>query len=226
MFFRGIGCLSLLVFLLTIFGTVLPAASQSSSKKIAATSTQLKKEWAIVDGFRSAKFGMGEKQLLRAIAKDFKIPKSKLVWEVSKTEKTKTLTIRIPKLIALGGPADIVYILGYKSRRLIHVNIDWGKGTNDNISWAIAKEVLHISGELQTYFTKKRYQEGYLINGRKNDSTLFLFRGRDKKGRMILLRLLTSDRDDKKKDRKDLSLELSYIADPDNPDLFNAKEKR
>ena len=62
------------VFLLT--GGV--AQSQTTKKNKNKTSTiNSFLKWRVIDGFRSAKFGMTEEQVLRAIAKDFKISKKK-----------------------------------------------------------------------------------------------------------------------------------------------------
>ena len=182
-----------------------------------------KKKWKVIDGFRSAKFGMDEKQVTRAIAKDFKIRKSKVRREVHPTAKTTTLTLSVQNLIELGGPAKIVYILGYKSKRLIHINITWGINESKGV---LSKDIVNAANLLQTHFIKKRYQEGVIVNGQLNDTVQIIFRGRDKNGRMILLRLISGKvkkGQDKKESTKALTLILSYIQDPYKPDVFKAK---
>ena len=71
---------------------------------------------------------MNEKQVLRAITKDFNFSESKVGRLVTPKDKATALFIHLPKLLEFGGPADVVYLIEYKSKRLIQVNIDWGKG--------------------------------------------------------------------------------------------------
>ena len=93
-----------LALLLYSFSTGGLAESQSPLKTL-NTGQFITKQWKVIDGFRSAKFGMSEKQVMRAIAKDFKISKSKVKLDVHPTEKTTNLSITVPKL--LGGNATI-----------------------------------------------------------------------------------------------------------------------
>ena len=61
---------------------------------------------------------------------------------------------------------------------------------------------------------KQYLKEGFVANGRINDSTTIVFRGRDKKNRMILL-VLTAP-----KDKNSFLLRLSYMLDFENPDIL------
>ena len=185
-----------------------------------------KNKWKVFDGFRSAKFGMNEKQLLRAIARDFKIPRNKVSLQMNLMEKTKTLTIRVPNLLIQGEPADIVYILGYKSKKLTMINIDWGAGVTNNFD---PKKVLTSANLLRDHLMKKRYKrEGFLTNARLRDDLYIVFRGRDKNDRTILLRFkkpAPQKGEDFLAARKHVSLVLSYILDVKKPDIFNGKQK-
>jgi len=206
------------------FATTGMAEAQAPLKAPKATELS-KKKWKVIDGFRSAKFGMDEKQVTRAIAKDFKISKSKVRREVHPTAKTTTLTLLGQNLIELGGPAKIVYILGYKSKRLIHIDIIWSINKSKGV---LSKDIVNAANLLQTHFIKKRYQEGEIVNGGINDAVLIIFRGRDKNGRMILLRLISGKvkkGEDKKESIIALGLALSYIQKPEKPDVFKAKAK-
>ena len=58
---------------------------------------------------------MNEKQVLRAITKDFNFPKSKVGRLVTPKDKATALFIHLPKLFELGGPADVAYLIEYKS---------------------------------------------------------------------------------------------------------------
>jgi hypothetical protein len=221
MLFRSTGWLSFLVFILSLFFFGQPADSQTGLNKLSSK----QKEWRVIDGFRSARFGMTEKQVLRAIAKDFKVSGNQIEREISRTEKTRSLTMHTEQLLEKGGAADIVYILGYKSKKLIQVNIDWGKGVSDNFN---PDEVLSVANRLRQYFIKKRYkEEGYATNARLSDTSLIVFRGLDEQGRMILLNFVTPDSNEGtlKNAKKNVSLILSYIENAEKPDIFSSKSQ-
>lgn len=186
---------------------------------------QATKKWKIIDGFRSAKFSMTEKQVMRAIFKDFKVSKNKVERFKTPNERTTALVIHVPKLMELGGPADIVYILGYKSKRLMQVNIDWGKGVTENFD---GQDILEAANLLRQHFMKKRYQkESYAGNLKVSDTDIIVFRGKDEKGRVIVLRFKSPmvKKLSTKKAFKHVSLLLSYIADFRNQDIFQSKAK-
>jgi hypothetical protein len=78
---------------------------------------------------------------------------------------------------------------------------------------------------LGNHFFKKRYQEdGLVAHARLNDGSILIFRGKDQKGSMALLRL--SNPQPKDQDAKDLkvSLSLSYIEKPGKPDAYQLKD--
>jgi hypothetical protein len=169
---------------------------------------------------------MNEKQVLRAIAKDFKISKNKVKRSIHTEAKTTSFILRLSRLMEVGGPADIVYILGYKSKKLVQVNIDWGAGVTKNFD---PGDVVYAANLLRNHFGKRRYKkDGFLINANLKNGTVVLCRGKDKKDRMVFLRLKnpkTKESEDKKDAGKNLTLKLSYMLDPNNPDMFKAKTK-
>ena len=89
--------------------------------------TGTSQKWAVVNGFRSAQFGMKERNVIKAIKNDFGIGKKQVSRKVHPNEKTITLGIEVKKLLPESGTAKVFYILGYKSKRLIHINVIWGK---------------------------------------------------------------------------------------------------
>lgn len=211
---RSNGWLSFSVFLIILLGTGLQAESQAPLKKPAKTADPFKpnrqmlekskKEWAVIDGFRSSRFGMSEQEVIRAITKDFNISKNKVDRRILSAQKVTALIIHTPKLMQVGGPADIVYFLEHKSNKLTRINIDWGKGVTDNVD---DKDILSAANLLRNHFVKKRYKkEGYTFNNRLDKNNILVFRGRDKKDRTIILRL----QNNKPKKEKNLSLILSY----------------
>jgi hypothetical protein len=225
MFFRSTVWLGLSVFLFTLLGAGLPAESQAPLKNKTTTSREPTKDLAVavIDGFRSAKFGMDEKQVFRAITKDFNFSKSKVERLVSSKEKITTLTIQHPKLMKIGGPAAINYGLGYKSKRLTQIVIEWGKRVNNNYS---AKEIISIGNVLRNHFLKKSYKRtGFAFNKPQpnHKRSIILFRGLDKKGRMIVLRL--QGYETKKGDKKHAKLILIYHEKPSKQDIFQRRAK-
>jgi hypothetical protein len=214
---------SLVLFILSVFLFTLinVAADAKTSNKVPKP---LNKTWAQVTGFRSAKFDMDEKKVMRSIGKDFKISRSKVKRSVHPVEKTTNLEITVPKLMAAGGNAKIGYLLGMRSKKLMQINVIWGLGADKN---ATTNEVVAVANLLRTHFIKKRYQEKhYLVNGQLNENTLVVFRGTDKKGRMILLVLTTQphkDGEDKNTPKK-AQLILSYKLNPGEPDVLTIKD--
>jgi hypothetical protein len=198
------------------------AHSQTSRKKEQEPTINHTKEWRVVDGFRSAKFGMDENQVLQAIIKDFKVPKEMIARGSNPTEKTTHLVISLNNLILPGGVTQINYSLGHKSKRLKRVNLYWGEGVSEKIDPELVTAVANI---LSTYFKKKRFKkEKYLLGGKFSDGTICVFRGLDKNDRMIFLTLhtLNSKKNDKK---KRIRLKLSYLQNYRDPDIFSSKDK-
>ena len=113
-------------------------------------------------------------------------------------------------------------MFGYKSKRLIQVNILTGHPVDTNVT---PQQVVDSGNLLGNHFFKKRYQEdGLVAHARLNDGSVLIFRGKDQKGRMALLRLSNPQPNAKKGDDLKISLTLSYIEKPGEPDAYNLKE--
>jgi hypothetical protein len=176
--------------------------------------------WADIRGFRSAKFGMDKKRVLKAISKDFKINKDKVKRESSPIEGTSSLELTVPKLFSTGGTAKLGYVFGAKSKKLMHINIMWGNTIAGDVK---AETLVHTANLLNKHFAKKRYKpEGLVSNGALSKTSTMVFRGKDKKDRMLLL-LLTSPSTTAtltpQEQTNQVRLVLSYIENPENPDV-------
>tara|TARA_B100000953_G_scaffold293096_1_gene281055 strand:- start:730 stop:1491 length:762 start_codon:yes stop_codon:yes gene_type:complete len=234
-FFRSSNWFFLLILIYFLLVSGLPVEAQAPTridklvKKNATSSTETgktlfeslkKNRWADIKGFRSAKFGMNEKSVYRAIATDFKLAKSKVKKTTDAKEHTTGLEIIVPDLFSTGGTAKVGYILGYKSKKLIHINVLWGRGAAEKVD---GKDVLTTANLLRTHFLKKRYkEEGLVANGKLSNTSTVVFRGKDKKNRMILLMLGTQLKEEGMTDEQIInstSLVLSYILNPDEPDV-------
>ena len=221
--FHKIVLLAFGVFIFTLSAELENAESQFSNNDETET-VNTNKKWAVIDGFRSAKFDMNEKQVLRAIARDFKIAKSKVKRKTHAANKTIVLKIEVDNLMPIGGTAHIGYILGYKSKRLMHINIVWGIGLTKEKD---TREVVTLSNILRAHFNKKRYQKKNFISyGQLTSTHKIPFRGQDKKGRTIVMHLLFPKNMDGKGGNpvNNRILKISYVENMDEPDLFDFKK--
>jgi len=196
----------------------------SSKNEELATDGSIKntKPWASIDGFRSAKFGMKIEEVKKAIRQDFFIQDGKIDTVTHPTEQTQSLGITINKLLPISGKSRVVYVFGFQSKRLIQVNILVGHPADTDIT---PQQVVDSGNLLGNHFFKKRYQEdGLMAHARLNDGSVLIFRGKDQNGRMVLLRLSNPQSTKNKDEKMKISLTLSYIEKPLQPDAFQLKE--
>ena len=92
------------------------------------------KSWAKIEGFRSAKFGMEMREVKDAIHQDFGIPDRKITTITHPTERTKSLGITVDNLVPNAGKSRIVYVFGYRTQRLIQVNILMGHPVDTRVT--------------------------------------------------------------------------------------------
>ena len=88
-----------IVFLALMFGVVYGTVLSAPGKSFAKTAMDSSQPRVSVDGFRSARFCMRESGVMRAIFKDFKIPKSKVTKITHPTEKTTSFGIDVSNLL-------------------------------------------------------------------------------------------------------------------------------
>jgi len=211
--------------LISVLAIVTSGVSMFSSKSgELATDKTIKntKPWANIDGFRSAKFGMRIDEVKQAILRDFGISDSKIDAISHPTEQTQSLGISIDKLLPQSGKSRAVYVFGYKSKLLMQVNILMGHPVDTNIT---PQQVVDSGNLLGNHFFKKRYQEdGLVAHARLNDGSVLIFRGKDQKGHMALLRLSNPQPKEGNKEDLKITLTLSYIEKPEQPDAFQLKE--
>lgn len=95
---------------------------------------------AAVNGFRSAVFGMNEAAIRHAIAGDFNLQGNAVQSVVNPQNQTQNITIQVPQLIGALGKANVDYVLGYRSHRLMEVVVVWSAtGDPANAGPAILK---------------------------------------------------------------------------------------
>jgi hypothetical protein len=220
-------CLFGLIYLLQVSGLAVKANAATDKTTIAIEKPDnslfdliKKNPWSNIKGFRSAKFGMDEKSVYRAIAKDFNLAKSKVVIVKDGITQTSSLTISVPNLFSTGGTAKIGYVLGYKSKGLITVNVLWGVGAAEKIN---GQSVINTANLLRGHFLKKRYLKNKLaVNGKISNNQTIIFRGQDQKKRMVVVLLTTGTMPkggNTVESLNKVSLLLSYVKDAENPDV-------
>ena len=184
--------------------------------------TGASQKWAVVNGFRSAHFGMIEFDVKQAIKNDFGIEKNQISRKVHPNEKTVTLGIEVEKLLPESGTAKVFYILGYKSKRLIHINIIWGRPVNQSPD---AQAIVATANQLRNHFAQKKYQKkGFALNVQLGEGVILVFQGKDRKGRAARLLLSNPKIGGDEKAGQNITLTLSYIEKPLDPDVFRIKE--
>jgi hypothetical protein len=165
---------------------------------------------------------MNEEQVRQVIRKDFPAAAGKISNAIQPSEKTTVLSVTASDLLPNTGNARISYIFGYRSKKLIQVNIVWtseGNATSD-------ETLIGTANSLRDYFAAQNYKPDTVVANRQlAENTIVVFRGGDLRGRMVLLVLsgvaATARSDDKKDPRPPpFTLELSYIADAAHPDVF------
>jgi hypothetical protein len=179
-----------------------------------------------VTGFRDAQFGMTEPEIRAAIKKSFAVKDADIKTSSDATEGTILLIVRVESLDPGPGPADITYIFGNKSKRLIQVNVAWGEDApNKPIS---ANAIVAAGARLERYFLGFSWrQDTTRVGIPLSDNTVILFAGEDEKKGVVRLVFdgtkyqmnregyQTTFADSKGSPK----LVINYIADRDNPDV-------
>jgi hypothetical protein len=177
------------------------------------------KSASIVEGFRSAKFGMSEADVRAAIVKDFALKPDAIRTQENQAELTHSLQITVPDLLANGGAAEVSYVLGYKSKTLIQVGAVWSKATDA----AMTPERLFSNANiLRAHFMNEGFRPDTISVNTPVNGGLLMFRGSDARDRSVLL-LLQGTFETKENNQRVLTptgLLLFYVADAKSPDVF------
>jgi hypothetical protein len=179
-----------------------------------------------VTGFRDARFGMTEPEVRAAIKKSLAVKDADIKTSSNPAEGTTLLIARVESLDPGPGPADITYIFGNKSKRLIQVNVAWGEDAPNKPSGANA--IVAAGTRLVRYFLGFSWlQDTTRVGIPLGENTVVLFAGEDEKKGVVRLvfdgtkyqmnreGIQTMSADPKGSPK----LVINYIADRDNPDV-------
>ncbi len=170
----------------------------------------------IIEGYRSAKFGMNQKEIMNAIKKDFGISTDQIKTEKNEIESTLSLNLDVPDLLPDAGIARIIYIFGYESNRLVQVNIIWGAPF---FSKAPDGAIVRGSALLRNYFFKKGFEKNRTkLNARLKNGDYLVFRATEEGGRAVNL-ILKEIKNNKGSEKPRISMILSYLANHISPDI-------
>lgn len=209
-------------------GAATAATPATSSANPETTQTApATKQPVTVDGFRSARFGMTEADVRKAIATDFQLSGKAVRHSENPVQRTAVLTITVPDVLPDGGKARIEYVFGFKSHTLIEVDLTWSAAIDPTMK---APTLVRNGQLLQSYFLGEGFApHRFTANVLLANGSMLLFRGRDADGHAVVLTLTgTVNRNDKAKPRTitldPTTLSLTYIANPAHPDVFHLQK--
>jgi hypothetical protein len=205
---------------LLVAGAIVPALAETSAGALpdpaAATAAR---PMVMVNGFRTAQFGMDEKAVRAAITKDFGTKSDKIQAGENAVERTKILTIAVPDLIPDGGVAQVSYVFGYATKKLIQVGVTWSAKTDP----AMTAKILYDNGDvLRSHFMAEAYAPESVKTNVALPNGILMFRGADAADHatLLLLQGTYTTGEDGRKTLTPASLDLLYSADPNEPDIF------
>jgi hypothetical protein len=180
-----------------------------------------------VTGFRDVRFGMTEQEVRAAVTKTLGAKPADIVSTANPIEGTTVLTARVPLLDPVPGPAQVAYIFGYGSKKLIQVNVIWGDEKAKDQADATA--LVTAGTRLERYFAGFAWRKDTTRSGIPvGENTVVLFAGEDeKKGALRLIVDGVKYQVQREGNQTASSPEpkgppkliINYIADRENPDI-------
>lgn len=174
-----------------------------------------------LNGFRSANFGMTADQVRNAIRRDFAAAAERIETVENPIERTTVLTVTVPDLLPNAGPALVAYVIGFRSRQLVQVTITWGGQVNPQFR---PEQALGAARQLQSYFAGLGHRpDTVATNAQQRDGSILVYAGDDGQRRRTLLVLSNVVGPEGRPPEGAPVLQLSYIRDPQNPDVFQIR---
>lgn len=171
-------------------------------------------------GFRSARFGMDQAAVRKAIAADFGT--TRIFESRSPIERTRSLTVLSDDVLPDGGKAQVSYVFGFRSKTLIQVGVSWSKATDKSLT---PKDLADNGTLLKRHFLKAGYVPETVRSDVLVAGGLLLFRGEDERGQATILLLQGKVANaETKPELKPEALALLYSVNPDDPDVLKIKK--
>ncbi len=198
-----------------------PAPNRPATPPATGTPAAAEPEFRLT-GFRSALFGMTPDQVRQAIRRDFSIPADRIETVENGVERTQILAITVPDLLPGSGPAQVAYVIGFRSRQLVQVTVTFGGAANPQLAPATAVDLARM---LQTHLVSVGYKaDTVAVNLAQPDGAVLVFRGDDTQGRRTIAALAGVAAPEGQRPTVPPTLQVSYIRDPQNPDVFQIRK--
>jgi hypothetical protein len=179
-----------------------------------------------VTGFREARFGMSEQDIRALVTKTLGVKPADITSAANAVEGTNVLTVHVASLDPAPGPAQVAYIFGYSTKKLIQVNVIWDDEKSKDKTDANA--MIAAGTRLERYFASFTWRKDTTRAGIPvGDNTVVLFAGEDEKKGAVRLIVDGVKYQMKREGNETTSPEpkgppkliINYIADRDNPDV-------
>jgi hypothetical protein len=174
---------------------------------------------ANISGFRSARFGMSEKEVRAAISKDFNVKAAAIRSENNPSEHTQVLQVKVPDVLPGGGTAEVSYVFGFKSKTLIQVGVSWSKQTDEKMT---PEQLFSNASVLRAHFMTAGYKPDTVASNMPINGGLLMFRGGDEKDHttMLILQGTVAQGENNQRILTPTGLMLFYVVDAKTPDIY------
>ena len=165
---------------------------------------------------------MTAEQVRQAIRKDFSLGPDKIETADNAVERTQILAVTVNDLLPNSGPAQVAYVIGFRTKQLVAVTVTWGGSVNPQLAPGQAVEFARM---LQGYLAGVGYKPETIVAGAQQaDGSIVMFRGDDAQGRRTIVVLGGVAAPEGQKPAGPPVLQISYIRDPQTPDVFQIRK--
>ncbi|MGE0063670.1 MAG: hypothetical protein AB7T86_16525 [Xanthobacteraceae bacterium] len=216
---RGVLASAALVLMLALPQQAAAQVKRDAGSPPAGASGVMATAQAKVDGFRAAKFGMTEAQVKAAVMKEFNLKADAIREQPNPGERTKAMVVKVPDLLPGGGGAEVSYIFGYQSKKLIQVSISWSKATDDKMT---PEQLFSNSSVLRAHFLGEGFKPESIASNMPVSGGILMFRGSDAQDHSVILILQGTMAQGANNQRvlTPTGLLLFYVEDAKTPDVY------
>lgn len=175
-----------------------------------------------VKGFRSARFGGDEAAVRKAITLDFQLPATAVERFPHPLQRTTVLKVDLPRLAPGTGPASLRYILGYRSRTLVQVDVLWQTAAKSREQ---IEDIISTGSVLGSYFDGFSWRKDSVRSlSLLSDDTVLVWQGEESDGpgavRVLLSGVQVSSGDQAQQQSDDKVRVLQLVSKDDGKRRF------
>jgi hypothetical protein len=162
---------------------------------------------------------MTETDAKAAIVKDFGVKAEDIRGQPNPGERTKALLVKVPDVLPGGGTAEVSYVFGYQTKKLIQVSVTWSKAVDDKMT---PEQLFSNSSVLRAHFLSEGFKPESIATNMPINGGVLMFRGSDADDRttMMILQGTFTQGDNNQRVLTPTGLLLFYIADAKSPDIY------